>query len=157
MDYPNNLLTMGANDDRLDYIIIALSRGADINMGEGETLMTSSKKGYASIVKYLLNNGIDKIYINGAIVRASMNGHLDVIKHLVEHVVDADDIYDLLMISIQYGHLDLVKYFVEHGANPRKENDYAVKLANHNGYNQPGDIVDYLVSKGSPDPRINQN
>jgi len=55
----NNLLDKGANNGRLDYVILALSRGGDVNTRNGAPLVVSSIAGDLTMVKYLVEHGAD--------------------------------------------------------------------------------------------------
>ena len=55
----NDLLGEGAKKGRLDYIILALSRGGDVNTRKGYPLVASAINGDYEMVKYLVEHGAD--------------------------------------------------------------------------------------------------
>lgn len=87
----NTYLVDGTLNDRSDYVLVALNKGADPNSSSGRrsVLTQASMKGYLNIVKILVENGaavnLKDDYDVTAIYKAAEQGHLDIIKYLIEH------------------------------------------------------------------------
>ena len=137
---------------RLDLVIVALNKGADICSEYNSAVRWASGNGHLDVVKYLAERGADIHDYDDLTLRwAGKSGHLDVVKYLVENGADprADSDYGMVLASMN-GHLEVVKYLVEKGVGISTYNYYSVNVAMKYGHN---DVVDYLVSQGSPDPR----
>ena len=149
-------LIAGSRKGRLDLVIIAVDKGADIRAGSYRTntasaVIGASGYGHLEVVQYLVSQGANIRARNDESVRnASFKGHLDVIDYLVSQGADirASNNFAVRYAS-KNGHLDVVKYLVSQGADIRVYNDEAVRMACFNGHS---DVVDYLVSQGAPDP-----
>ena len=116
-----------SGNGRLDLVIIAVNKGADIRSNNDAAVRWASARGHLDVVKYLVSQGSD--------IRAP----------------GSDGINDSAVRSASYnGHLEVVKYLVSQGADVSASNDFAVRFASRNGHT---DVVDYLVSQGAPDLR----
>ncbi len=126
---PNLYLTGGANNGRFDWVIIALNNRADIHHMDDEALIRTVAIGDFEMVKYLVDHGADI------------------------HVRDDWP----LMVASENGHLDIVKYLVKKGVDVRTQNDSAVQYAYRAWQEEEEqkyiDVINYLVSLGSDDPR----
>lgn len=126
---PNLYLTGGANNGRFDWVIIALNNGADIHHMNDEALTRAVDRGDFEMVKYLVDHGADI------------------------HVRDDQS----LMVASENGYLDIVKYLIKNGVDVRTQNDIAVQYAYRAWQEEEDqkyiDVINYLVSLGSDDPR----
>lgn len=115
---PDDLLIGGAKNNNLNYVKIALGRGANINTLDDDALQLASQNGHLSIVKYLAEHGADINALDDwALILASRNGHLSIVKYLVKHGADIHSRdYEALKVASRNGHLSTIKYLVEHGA-----------------------------------------
>ena len=152
-----NRLGIWARKGRLDLVIIAVNKGADISRHNNFAIKFASYNGHLEVVKYLVENGANIRAENDYAIRlASQNGHLDVVKYLVLQGADIrSDNDSAFRGASSYGHLEVVKYLVGLGADirapgPEGLNNWAVKRANSNGHQE---VVEYLVGLGAPDPR----
>jgi len=103
----------------------------EINKNSSIYLIKSCKNGNESLVKYLVELGVD---INGdstfgsAIFNACENGNEVVVKYLVKHGADVNKRYKKkfffltpLTEACRKGHETLAKYLIEHGADVNKQ------------------------------------
>ena len=141
-----------SRDGRLDLIMIAANKGADIRADNDFAVRNASYNGHLEVVKYLVSQSANIRADNDEAVRwTSRNGHLDVVKYLVSQGADIRARNDFAVRNASFkGHLDVVKYLVSQGADVRADNDYAVRWARNHGHLE---VVKYLVSQGAPDPR----
>ena len=109
-----------------------------------ECLITSTKIGNLSIMKYLIENGVDSNlgHIKLLVVACS-KGYIPIVKYLIDigmknHTVNTN----CLNAAIQNGNLAIVKYLVEHGS---MYDLLSVCVAAKYGHL---DIIEYLISKG---------
>lgn len=148
----------GAYAERLDWIIVALKKGADINTYLGiSPIVIAVATGNLDIIKYLVEHGADiHIAHDFPLREASERGYLDIVKYLVEkgaNINDVDIYTKPLSLASENGHLDVIKYLVENGADIRARDDEAIKFADaYYGGNNKNEIIDYLVSLGAPRP-----
>ena len=63
-------LRMAVDGGYLDMVRLLVELGADVNVFGGYLLTVAVNKDYSEIVKYLLDNGLDKKYVPDAIKRA---------------------------------------------------------------------------------------
>ena len=71
---------------RLDLVIIAVNKGADIRVYNDYAVRMASYNGHLEVVKYLVSQGADIRADNDyAVIWTSENGHLEVVKYLVSH------------------------------------------------------------------------
>ncbi len=114
-------------------------------------LIHMSRKGYLSLVEYLINTeGADVRAKNyESLISAAENGHLDVVKYLIEQAggnVHARKDESLILAS-KNGHLDIVKYLIEkEDGNIHAKNDKSLILASKHGHFS---IVKYLIARGA--------
>ena len=99
-------LKKGAEEGRLDHVIIAIGMGADIHAQDDHALRWASANGRLEVVKYLVENKAD---------------------------IHVGDDWALRLAS-EFGHLEVVKYLVKEGADIVADNDYALRWASRNGH-----------------------
>ena len=154
----NNAIVNGAYGERLDWIIVGLKNGADINTYLGNyPLIIAVDTGNLDIVKYLVEHGADIHIVHDFPLRtASEYGYLDIVKYLVEkgaNINDVDMFTKPLSLAGENGHLDVIKYLVENGADIRARDDEAIRYVDaYYGGKNKNEIIDYLVSLGAPRP-----
>ena len=103
---PADVLSNAAETGRLDHLIIAISKGADIHENDDRALRWASRYGHLDMVKYLINQGAD-IYARND---------------------------NALAMASYFGHLEIVKYLVKSGANIYARNKEAMRFASENGH-----------------------
>lgn len=116
-------LILGSDSGRLDKIIIAVNKGADIRMYRDAVLITASIKGHLEVVKYLTGLGADVRTSNNAPIReASKRGYLDLVKYLVENGADFRvNNNEPVRLASEKGYLNIVNYLISQGAiDPRR-------------------------------------
>ena len=144
----NKILSNGARYGRLDWVIIALNNGANINGDEGYPLIYASYGGYLHIVKYLTEHGADIHAVDDlALMRAIGKCHYNVVKYLIEHGanIHASNSFGIMLAS-QTGNLNIVKYLVNQGADIHAQDNSAIAMASDEGRL---DVVKYLVEQGA--------
>lgn len=148
----------GAYAERLDWIIVGLKNGADINTYLGNyPIVIAADIGNLDIVKYLVEHGADIHIAHDVSLRtASEHGYLDIVKYLVEkgaNINDVDIYTKPLSSASENGHLDVMKFLVENGADVHARNNEAIRFADtYYGGKNKDEIIDYLVSLGAPRP-----
>jgi len=93
-----------------------LEHGVDVQ-GNEYTLTVACRRGYNNIVKYLVEHGADVQRNKETLTEACRNGHEAVEKYLVEHGKYVQGNEDALTEACEDGHEKIVEYFVEHGAD----------------------------------------
>ena len=100
LDIPNRILTEGSKQNRTDWVMIALNRGADVNFQRGEALRNASYYGNPDIVKILLKAGADVHAATDFSLRwASENGHPNVVRILLQNGANINGIYVIYIIK----------------------------------------------------------
>ena len=118
---PKHLLA-NIDKNRLDLVIIAVNKGADIHQMHDYPIRLASEKGRLGVVKYLAEQGAD-IYSfdDQALKLASLNGHLDIVKYLVSigaNIHAGNN--SAIRWALQSGSIDVVDYLVSQGVpDPR--------------------------------------
>jgi ankyrin repeat protein len=110
-------------------------------------LTSSSKRGYLSLIKLLIEDpwrGTDiHVFDDKALRNAAFNGHLDVVKYLIKNGANIHANYDeSIRFAAKNNHLDVVKYLIKHGADIHAYRDEALRYAANNGHLN---VVKYLV------------
>lgn len=140
----NDILKKSSENGKLVSVIIAVSKGADINDENDDPVRLAAENGHLDVVKYLASKGA-RINVWYILTSASSNGHLDVVKYLVENGGNVHSYYDEAYIQAAVnGHLNIVKYFAENGIIDinNMNNAFAIYRASSNGRL---DVVKYLV------------
>ena len=111
-DNTDEYLQEAAKNNRLDHVMIALEKGANIHMSHDQALRYSSNGGYLDVVKFLVKKGANIHAVEDYALRsASSYGHLDTVKYLVEF---GADIHARNNQALKYAkgskHLEIVKY-----------------------------------------------
>ena len=118
----SNKLYIFSGNGRLDLIIIAVNKGADIHYEEDDALSWASQFGHLEVVKYLVEKGADIRAVDDVAVRfASEDGRLEVVKYLVSQGADIRAVNDFAVrLANKNGHFEVVDYLVSQGApDPR--------------------------------------
>ncbi|GAF86334.1 unnamed protein product [marine sediment metagenome] len=125
------------------YYIKDLRKLNNANSNNIEQLFNASEKGRLDHVIIAMNKGADiHAQDDFAVKIASENGHLDIVKYLVSQGanIHADNDFSVILAS-QYGHLDTVKYLVSQDANIHTWDDFAVIWASENGHTDVVDYL----------------
>lgn len=116
--------------------------------GDNYAIRAAAARGYADIVKLLLENGADCTDDdNYAIQIASEKGHTEIVKLLLEAGADctANDNWAVRRAA-ECGHTDVVKLLLEAGADCTARGNRAIQIASEKGYT---DIVELLKQYGA--------
>ena len=138
-----DVLDYSAEDGRLDRVIIALSKGANINENDDLALKLASERRQLEVVKYLINHGANiHAEEDEALVSASHSGYLEIVKFLIESGANIHAEEDLpLRFASHEGRFEVVKYLIESGANINAKDGEALRMARKNGHSK---VADYL-------------
>lgn len=123
----------------------------EIKNRRGDTpLITASRKKYISIVKLLLEKGVDINAIDEknctSLDIASWNGCIEIVKLLLEEGGVNIDVNTPLTLSLSRGHREISKLFIERGVDITQEVRYeSLIIASQSGYTE---IVKLLIEKG---------
>jgi hypothetical protein len=128
----------------VEFIDIAIERGADINDTAGVALRWASECGYLDIVERLVKYGADVHVLDDFALRyASGNGHLTVVEFLIKNGANVHARDDNALYYAYYNqHLDVVEYLIKNGTDAHSENGNVLKWASANGHL---DVVELLV------------
>lgn len=110
-------------------------------------LIYASELGNLDILKYVVENGNDKISIhdlNEALENACQFGHFHIVEYLIEEKL-ADDVVNALYAAALDGNIEIAKYLIDHGAN---DFNGALWLAAEYGHIN---LVKLLVQLGADD------
>ena len=124
-----------------------------INVKKVTPLILASQKGHLSIVKKLLQRGVDPLMTSvsgsNALLQACHFGHTGVVKLLILKgaIIEMANFKNTtpLMRASQEGHTDVVRLLIEEGANVNRRNNEqmsALMLASQRGH---ADIVQMLI------------
>lgn len=138
----------------LDIVKFLIEQGLRIyNLGgmNDEALNIASRRGYTTIVKYLLpivkknKPGTFKIDLNYCLYMASYSGHIEVVKYLIEQ--GANCFESAFIIATRTGHLNIVIYLIDnkHICDINTISDYA-KIADNCGQVH---VALYLYNRGA--------
>ncbi len=138
-------LIEGSRIGRLDYVIIALEKGADIHHKDDWALRNASYNGRLDVIKYLISKRANINVNNDEPLRdAASKGYLDIVKYLVSQGanIHANNDHSLVWAST-LGYLEIVKYLVSQGADINAQDNQALKGATERDHL---DVVKYLKS-----------
>ena len=134
-----------SQDKSPELLYLAMKPFSKTKYNKDTALIYYSEHGYLSVVKYLIEEGVDIHFVNDTPLRlATIIGHYDIVEYLVRHGADIDNSEALIHASA-HGYLSILKYLVEQGANIHIENDAALSWACQYGQL---DVVKYLVRHG---------
>ncbi|AQN68741.1 putative ankyrin repeat protein [Saudi moumouvirus] len=147
-DTINNGLMEASGDCFMSIIKYLLESGIDINYNNSFALDIACKNKHLSAIKYLLDNGSDINIRRDTLER--LGTQFDIIKLLVERGLDKKSINILLISACFCLRLDIIKYLIESGADVHIENDSPLIKAIYSGvYRDNKAIVQYLIENGA--------
>ncbi len=131
--------------------VARLLPNVDPAANNNHAIRSSSEKGYADVVKLLLEDqrANPAVQFSYAIWSSSENGHADVVKLLLaDGRANPEANYDAaIRVSSAMGHTDVVKLLLaDPRVNPRANRNIAIKMAKKNGY---PDVVELLQEHGA--------
>ncbi len=137
-------LNNASSRDHLDIIKYLVSIGADIQ--NGMPLITASRYGYVSIIKYLVQeykfSEKKEEVLNQALVN-SFN-YIDIIKYFVLEGANIHTQNSQILINASIiSNIELIKYLISEGADIHAQDDKALMIASWKGDLR---IVKYLLS-----------
>jgi ankyrin repeat protein len=102
---------------------IKILNGMNISIS-AQNLVYYSYKGDISVVKHLINSGVDVNSINNegfyAIIQAALNNHKEIVELLISEGANINkvgsDKYDALTAAAYKGHIDIVDILINSGA-----------------------------------------
>ena len=116
--------------------VILLENGTDVKTPFGQfSLIYAAEKGLLNLVKKIIYAGAD-INDEDLLYSAAYEGQLQVIKYLLEQGAGKEypeDIDNALEGAVTAGRLNIVKLLLRHGANPKANDERALKIALENG------------------------
>ena len=125
------MLLANANLKRVQALVEQVADNDSVDF-YGVPLYVASRNGYKAVVRYLVEQGADMEWNNGAgwtpLIVASWKGHLEVVRYLLEKGAKEDKANNDGMTSLHYvardGYLDIAKLLMVYGAdlNARKNN-----------------------------------
>lgn len=113
-----------AFNGNLNTIKFLVETGINMKKYYYRCLITSTRRGYYGIIKYLGDLGFNAHVHPTILCDACMYGHIDIVKYLVENGanIHANNEGPLYSAAI-YGYLDIIKYLILNGANVHAEQD----------------------------------
>ncbi len=140
-----SVLIYASDTERMDLLMIAIEKGADINSSYEDSYMQISyaiESEWLDGVKYFIENGsyidLDELDL------AATYGYLDIIKYFNDIGIDIHERDDwILVTSASAGQIDLVKYLMKNGANKRHDEALRESVKSNNI-----DIVKYIINNG---------
>ncbi|XP_071143283.1 uncharacterized protein [Mytilus edulis] len=169
----NRELVIAARDGNVNYLMLCLENGADIEYKwYGDTaLMWAARKGHLKVTHVLLGSACDKEAIDAAgwtaFMLAAIEGHLKVTQLLLERgcnrMAAGNDGRTALHLAAQSGRLKITRYLVEQcGISPlvrthQGKTPYDLAAAQVKELPKNKKVVEYLQNVMSKDaPHINQ-
>ncbi len=163
-----HMLLHGAEKGRIDYVLIALHEGTDINhryvskyrLYNSSAMSLAAEHGHMNIIGCLVERGANVDIIDEAgmtpLMWAAWDGYIDIVELLLNNganinSVDSEDGCTALMVAARENQLDVLKLLLNRGAdinitNIYEENvlEYVVRMAIDNFNIECYDIIEYL-------------
>ncbi|XP_068248922.1 kinase D-interacting substrate of 220 kDa-like [Palaemon carinicauda] len=109
-------LLNAAKNGHLEVVKAFIDAGADVNAGEGWILDNAAEAGQTEVMKILIAAGATKEHLDFAMSAAAKGGHFETVKLLLDNGADAKRA-GLLRRAVISGNLDVVKLLLDAGAN----------------------------------------